>query len=126
MLGEAPVVASIPVVDLQRARSFYTQILGLKERSSSDPDGIYLEAGQGTKLFIYRRGEPTKAEHTAASFRVDDVRATVTALKAKGVTFESYDLETIKTDRDGVAHVGDVTAAWFKDPEGNILDVANM
>src|SRR5437667_9554091 len=97
MLGSAPVVANVPAVDLQRARAFYADKLGLKE-SAMGPDGVYFEAGQGTKIFMYERSEATKAEHTAASFKVDDVLATVNALKGKGVKFESYDVGEIKTD----------------------------
>ena len=125
MLGGAPVVANVPVVDLQRARSFYTDKLGLKE-IMSDPGGVYFEAGQGSKLFLYQRGEPTKAEHTVASFKVDDVLSAVNGLKAKGVKFESYDLGEIKTDSNSIAHLGDLQASWFKDTEGNILCVGNM
>jgi predicted enzyme related to lactoylglutathione lyase len=126
LLGSAPVVANIPVVDLQRARTFYTQTLGLKEHPAAEPDAVYMDAGEGTRLFLYRRGEPTKAEHTAISFKVGDVPSTVQNLKSKGVKFESYDMGEIKTDADNIAHVGELAAAWFKDPEGNILCVANM
>jgi catechol 2,3-dioxygenase-like lactoylglutathione lyase family enzyme len=124
MLGSAPVVTNVPVVDLQRAKAFYTEKLGLKEAMSA-PDGIFLDAGQGTKLFLYQRAA-TKADHTVASFKVDDVLSVVTALKAKGVTFESYDMGEIKTGADNIARVGDLQASWFKDTEGNILCVANM
>jgi catechol 2,3-dioxygenase-like lactoylglutathione lyase family enzyme len=125
MLGSAPVVANVPAVDLQRARSFYADKLGLKELGGM-PDGAMFEAGQGSKIFIYERPEATKAEHTAASFKVDDVLAAVKALKAKGVTFESYDMGELKTDADNIARMGDLQASWFKDTEGNILCVANM
>lgn len=125
MLSSAPVVANVPVVNLQRARTFYSDKLGLKE-TMSQPGAAYFEAGQGTKIFLYERGEPTKAEHTAASFKVDDVPSAVNALKAKGVTFEAYDMGEIKTDANNIAHMGDLQASWFKDTEGNILCVGNM
>jgi predicted enzyme related to lactoylglutathione lyase len=125
MLNSAPVVANVPVVDLQRAKAFYLEKLGLKELIA-DPGGVYMEAGQGSKLFLYQRGEPTKAEHTVASFKVDDVPAAVTALKAKGVEFESYDMGDLKTDENNIARMGDLQASWFKDTEGNILCVGNM
>ena len=126
MLGSAPVVANIPVVDMQRARDFYTQTLGLKEQPAAEPGAVFMDAGEGTRLFLYQRGEPTKAEHTAVSFKVGDVPGTVKGLKAKGVAFESYDMGEIKTDADNITRLGDLMAAWFKDPEGNILCVANM
>ena len=125
MLSSAPVVTNIPVVDLERAKSFYREKLGLKE-ADSNPGGVAFQAGQGTIVFLYQRPEATKAEHTVASFKVDDVQSTVNALKAKGVTFESYDMGDLKTDQDNIARMGPLQASWFKDPEGNILCVANM
>lgn len=124
MLGSAPVVANVPVVDLERAKSFYTDSLGLKV-AMTVPDGIVFEAGQGTRIFLYQRGA-TKADHTVASFKVDDVAGTVVGLKAKGVAFESYDMGELKTDANNIAHIGPLQAAWFKNTEGNILCVANM
>ena len=112
MLGSAPVVANIPVVDMQRAKTFYTQTLGLKQQPAVEPDAVYMDAGEGTRLFLYQRGEPTKAEHTAISFKVGDVSATVKDLKAKGVKFESYDMGEVKTDADNIAHLGELMAAW--------------
>jgi catechol 2,3-dioxygenase-like lactoylglutathione lyase family enzyme len=125
MLSSAPVVTSIPVVDLQRAKAFYLDKLGLKEGMTAPDGGVILNAGEGTRLFLYQRGQ-TKADHTVASFKVADVLGTVNALKAKGVQFESYDMGELKTDSNNIARMGDLQACWFKDPEGNILCVSNM
>jgi predicted enzyme related to lactoylglutathione lyase len=124
-LANAPVVANMPAVDVDRAKAFYTEKLGLKSLEVPVPDALMFEAGDGTKLFLYKTAA-TKAEHTAASFKVDDVEAVVKELKDKGVEFESYDMDPIKTDEDNISRMGELMAAWFKDSEGNILCVANM
>ena len=124
-LSDAPVLVNLTASDVQRAKAFWTEKIGLKEVSGGDENGVYLEAGQGTKIFIYDSGAP-KATNTVASFKVDDVLSTVNELKGKGVAFESYDMPEIKTDENSIAHWEDMQAAWFKDSEGNIICVENM
>jgi catechol 2,3-dioxygenase-like lactoylglutathione lyase family enzyme len=124
MLGTAKVVPTIPVTDLNKAKEFYTNTLGLSVAKES-PMGIQFQAGEGTQLYIYQRG-PSKADHTLAAFEVDDLEGTVDALKAKGITFEQYDFPGLKTNEKGIADSegeGE-RAAWFKDPDGNILAVS--
>ncbi|MCH7492271.1 VOC family protein [Patescibacteria group bacterium] len=121
MLGDAKVEVTIPVVDLDRAKKFYGETLGLKPMGVDIPESELYEAGSGTLVYIYLRGA-TKADHTVASFEVPDVEETVKELKEKGVVFEEYDNEQVKTV-DGVATLGDSKVAWFKDTEGNILAV---
>jgi catechol 2,3-dioxygenase-like lactoylglutathione lyase family enzyme len=123
MLTDYPVSPTIPVADVEKAKDFYQNTLGLKVSDMSMPDGVLFEAGGGSRLYIYQR-TPTMAEHTLASFMVDDVNAVVSDLKNKGVEFEQYDMPNgIKTDENGVAEMGGVKSAWFKDPDGNILAV---
>jgi len=124
MLTNAAIHPTLPAVDLGRSRKFYEEILGLKVAATDPSPGILFEAGEDTRVYVYQRGA-TKAEHTAASFTVDDVEATVKELKAKGVTFEEIDTPTFKTV-DGIATMGEMKGAWFKDTEGNILAVTNM
>ena len=126
MLKTATVTPTLPAVDLKRARKFYEEKLGLKVVKEDPSPGITLEAGKGTKLYIYQRGA-TKADHTVAEFTVDDVEAEVKALKAKGVKFEEYDIPSmgIKTV-NSIAVMGGYKGAWFKDTEGNILGISNM
>ena len=125
MLSKASVRPTLPVVEMKRARQFYEGKLGLKV-IKTDPSGALLQAGNGTSLYIYQRGQ-TKADHTVAAFTVKDVEAEVNELKAKGVKFEEYDMPAmgIKTV-NGVATMGEYKAAWFKDTEGNILGLSNM
>jgi len=125
MLTNAPVSVSMPAVDLARARKFYVETLGLKEREVPEDVGAMFEAGGGTILFLYER-EATKADHTVASFTVESVEASVAELTERGVVFEQYDMGEIKTDERGVAVLGDSKVAWFKDGEGNILSLNEM
>ena len=123
MLGSSPVYCTMPAVDIQRAKEFYTQKLGLKfiEIPDADTGGMF-EAGDGTRIILYER-EASKAEHTAATFSVDDVEVIVDGLTARGVVFEQYDLDEIKTDQRGIAVLGNIKAAWFYDSEGNIIGI---
>jgi catechol 2,3-dioxygenase-like lactoylglutathione lyase family enzyme len=124
MLTNAPVHPTLPVVDLERAKKFYEEKLGLKVIRTDPSPGAVLQGGEGTILYIYQRAA-TKADHTAASFTVKEVEATVKELKAKGVVFENIDTPSFKTV-DGIFTMGDIKGAWFKDTEGNTLAVTNM
>ena len=123
MLGEARIGANVPVSDVDAAVEFYQGKLGLTlfERGQEEPYARFSGAGQ-TKLAVYQSAGAGAARHTLASFVVDDVRAIVEALKGNGVVFEEYDMPGIKTEA-GVATMGDTRAAWFKDPDGNILEI---
>ncbi len=129
MLADAPVVASLPCVDLQGAKNFYGEILGLPEMAipgaeeGGPAEVAFFQCGAGTNLLVYRRETPTTADHTAAAWIVADIEATVDALVAKGVKMETYDLPDVEYDERGIARSEGVASAWFKDPEGNILAV---
>jgi predicted enzyme related to lactoylglutathione lyase len=119
MLNRAPVMTMLPVKDLERARDFYVNKLGL-EGEGLAADGKFVIRASGTKLGLMPKPEGTKAEHTAVSFQVDDVAAAIKALKARGVAFHDYDFPNFKTV-DHMIVLGDEKAAWFSDTEGNIL-----
>jgi catechol 2,3-dioxygenase-like lactoylglutathione lyase family enzyme len=124
MLTNAPIHPTLPVVDLERAFKFYEGVLGLKVLQKDPSPGAMMQAGEGTTFYMYQRAA-TKADHTAASFTVKDVEATVKELRGKGVVFEDIDQPGLKTV-DGIATIGDMKGAWFKDTEGNTLAVTNM
>ncbi len=122
MLANAPVIAILPVVDMERARDFYENKLGLRRNVDfSDESNVLYECGSGTHLSLYQRPTPTKADHTAAGWLVEDIEDTIRQLNAKGITCEQYDMPGIQTNAQGIAESGDARVAWFKDPEGNIL-----
>jgi catechol 2,3-dioxygenase-like lactoylglutathione lyase family enzyme len=119
MLAKASVTTMLPVIDMVRARAFYERCLGLTP-SGFRPDGKFLYHVGGSTLALFPRPEGTKAEHTAISFLVPDIAASIVELKKAGVVFESYDLPDFKTV-DHVCVLGAEKAAWFKDTEGNFL-----
>ena len=121
MLKNAFVYPTIPVTDLQKAKEFYEETLGLAIVMEV-PTGVIFRAGKDSQLYIYQRG-PSKADHTLAGFVVEDIEATIDELTGKGVVFEQYDYPGLKTDEKGIALQGPVKAAWFKDIEGNILGI---
>ena len=119
MLPSAQVTAMLPVKDLDRARRFYEQQLGLAA-GSAKPNGKFVYRCGGTEIALFPRPGGTKAEHTALSFKVDDIRASIRELESRGVRFADYDLPGLKTV-EHVCLLGAEKAAWFQDPEGNIL-----
>ena len=120
MLTRAPATTILPVRNLERARDFYEKRLGLAAVGLQQDGKFLFSLGDGGTLALIPKPEGTKAEHTAVSFKVDDVVAEIRALKAQGVVFEDYDLPGFRTEGH-VCVLGSEKAAWFKDPEGNIL-----
>ena len=120
MLQDAKVVANIPAADLARARGFYADTLGLEPVQENPYFLVYRTQG-GTDFQVYETEYAGKAEHTIAQFHVDDVRPVVDELKAKGLSFEHYDLPDTTWDGDVAGIPGMGHAAWFKDSEDNIL-----
>jgi catechol 2,3-dioxygenase-like lactoylglutathione lyase family enzyme len=109
----------LPVKDMARARSFYEVQLRLVPSGERSDGGLVYRCG-GTELALTPRAGGTKAEHTAVSFRVDDIGAAVADLEGRGVAFSDYDLPGLRTV-DHICVLGSEKAAWFSDTEGNIL-----
>jgi len=122
MLSSASVTANIPAADLDRARSFYADRLGMTPAAEVPEGGMLIyRTGGGTTFSVYQTEFAGQAGHTIAQFHVDDVQGEARALQSKGVTLETYDMPGVTWD-DGVADLGGMgQAAWFKDSEGNIL-----
>ena len=119
MLGDNDAIATIPVKDIDSARDFYEGKLGLMAGPSREEGVLTCKSGTSSVL-VYESQYAGTNEATAATWAVDDVDGTVRDLKQKGVTFEHYDLPNTKLQGD--VHVsGSMKAAWFKDPDGNIL-----
>jgi predicted enzyme related to lactoylglutathione lyase len=125
MLNDSKVTANIPAADLDRARSFYADKLGLTP-ADENPGGLVYRTAGGTVFFLYATEYAGQAGHTIAQFHVSDVAAEVKDLLSKGVTFEHYELPGISWDGD-IASAGDLgSMAWFKDSEGNVLCIDDM
>ena len=124
MLGDKRVTTAIPVQDVDRARPFYEGLLGLKVAGGPLADGsLEYECGAGTGVFTYPTAQNAgKSPATLAAWEVDDIGTTVKELRDRGVVFEEYDFPGLKTE-GGVATLPGARAAWFKDPDGNILNV---
>jgi catechol 2,3-dioxygenase-like lactoylglutathione lyase family enzyme len=112
--------ATVPAKDLDGTRRFYEEVLGAQP-VHEDPGGLLYKVGD-TYFSLYPTQFAGTAQHTLGAFMVRDVEAAVADLRGKGVTFEEYDMPGLKTV-NGIAELGGVRGAWFKDPEGNILSV---
>ena len=124
VLATAPASAVLPVQDAARAKEFYESKVGL-EVESPTPGYLFVHAGEGTQFLLYETAlKPTEATNLA--FRVPDIRAALSELRDRGVKFEDYDMPGLKTV-DGVADFGEMgLGAWFKDSEGNTINVVQM
>jgi catechol 2,3-dioxygenase-like lactoylglutathione lyase family enzyme len=120
MLGNKDAVATVAVKDLKAAKKFYEGTLGLEPAETQEPEAVTYKSGSSNVL-VYRSQYAGTNRATAATWGVGrDIEKVVQALKAKGVAFEHYDLPGLT--RKGDVHVGgNMKAAWFKDPDGNIL-----
>ena len=122
MLGARNSIATIAVKDLEVARVYYEEKLGL-EVARELPEGISYRTGS-TTLLVYASRYAGTNQATCVTWAIEDVEQVARELSAKGVTFEHYDLPG--TTVEGDVHVeGDRKAVWFKDSDGNILSVVN-
>jgi catechol 2,3-dioxygenase-like lactoylglutathione lyase family enzyme len=120
MLDRADVYATVPAQNLERAKAFYADKLGLRPEQER-PDGLHYRCGSGGFLLFESSGEPS-GTHTQLGWDVDDVEAAVARLRENGVVFEEYDMPGFKTV-DGIAEIEGAKGAWFKDSEGNLLAI---
>ena len=121
MLNESRVEANIPASDLDRARDFYAGKLGLTPSQEFDGQALAYRTAGGTAFNVYRTEYAGQAGHTIAQWHVSDLESEVRDLKAKGVTFEVYDMPGVEWDGEIASIPGMGRAAWFKDSEGNIM-----
>jgi catechol 2,3-dioxygenase-like lactoylglutathione lyase family enzyme len=120
MLKNSKAFSGFAVDDLERAREFYGQTLGLE--LSPEDELLSLHLGGGTDVFVYPKPDFKPATYTILNFPVDDIDAAVDDLTERGVRFERYD--GFEQDEKGIARGDEGPAiAWFKDPAGNILSV---
>jgi len=122
----------LPAQDLDRARAFYAEKLGL-EPADERPGGILYRVGD-TEFALFASGGRATGDHTQMGFEVEDLEATVAELKARGVVFEEVDVPGLRT-RDGIADIegnypsknaSGERGAWFHDSEGNLLGIGQL
>jgi predicted enzyme related to lactoylglutathione lyase len=122
MFRQTKAFSGFSVNDIQKAKEFYGQTLGLEV--TEEAMGILtLHISGGGKIIIYPKPNHTPATFTILNFPVTDVEKTVDELTSRGVQFEQYDFGQMKTDKKGIVRGQGPTIAWFKDPAGNILSV---
>jgi catechol 2,3-dioxygenase-like lactoylglutathione lyase family enzyme len=124
-LASYRVSAAIPVTDMGKAKEFYEGTLGLSGGHEEGDGGITYPCADGSEIHPYPASDSAgKSGATLAFWTVDNVEKVVEELSSKGVTFEQYDADPIKTNDQGIAEFDDGNkVAWFRDPDGNILAV---
>ncbi|MDQ3966891.1 MAG: VOC family protein [Thermoproteota archaeon] len=124
MLGDKDAVANIAVKNLETAKKFYEETLGLTQIGAEGQEVIVFRSGSST-IYVYKSQYAGTNQATALTWVVGkDIEGVVRELKDKGVTFEHYDMPDVT--REGDIHVaGNMKVAWFKDPDGNILNIIN-
>lgn len=120
MWKERRTAAMVPASDIERAKTWYAETMGLKP-DFEDPSGVQYMTGGGTEFWVYPSQFAGTNQATCMGFLAKDLQSEMDDLKSKGVTFEEYDIPGVKTV-DGIADFGNgERGCWFKDSEGNIL-----
>ena len=124
MLGDKDAAANIAVKNLETAKKFYEDTLGLTQTDAEGQEVIVFKSGNST-VNVYRSQYAGTNQATAVTWMVgEDIEGVVQQLKVKGIIFEHYDMPGVT--REGDVHIaGDMNVAWFKDPDGNILNIAS-
>jgi catechol 2,3-dioxygenase-like lactoylglutathione lyase family enzyme len=124
MLGDKDAVANIAVKNLETAKKFYEETLGLTQIGAEGQEVIVFRSGSST-IYVYKSQYAGTNQATALTWVVgEDIEGVVQELKAKGVTFEHYNMPDV-TREDDIHVAGNMKVAWFKDPDGNILNIIN-
>lgn len=124
MLRQFPLSVRSAALDLDRARQWYEDKLGLTP-DQSDPGGHWYRFGGDTWLYLYGTPSAGTAKNTIAGWAVKDIDAVMANLRERGVTFEDYDFGEMKTV-NGLVDFGGAKAAWFKDSEGNTYELTEV
>ncbi|QXV67585.1 VOC family protein [Mucilaginibacter sp. 21P] len=125
MLKDSKAFSGFSVKDIDAAHKFYKETLGLDVEQHDDMGGmltIHIN-GNDNGILIYPKPNHEPATYTILNFPVQDIVSVVRGLKERGVEFENYDTEYLKTDADSINRSGGPLIAWFKDPSGNFLSV---
>jgi catechol 2,3-dioxygenase-like lactoylglutathione lyase family enzyme len=122
MLEYSKAFSGFAVDDMDKARRFYGETLGIQ--TSEDNDLMTLHLAEDREVLVYPKPDHTPATYTILNFPVDDIDAAVDELAARGVSFERYD--GFGQDEKGIAREEGPDIAWFKDPAGNILSVLQL
>ncbi len=123
MLEEFPIHATVAASDIERAKAWYQDKLGLTPKKEG-MGSLWYEFSPGTWLLVYPTGAAGTAQNTQAGWAVKNIEAVMEQLRARGVEFEDYDMGEMKTVNGLIDVPGQGKAAWFKDSEGNIFELS--
>jgi catechol 2,3-dioxygenase-like lactoylglutathione lyase family enzyme len=121
MFADTKAFSGFAVDDVEKAREFYGETLGLKTSVLEEGNLLVLHLAGDRDTFVYRKPDFEAATYTILNFPVEDVEKAVDELTARGVRFEQYD--GFEQDEKGIARAMGPPIAWFTDPAGNILSV---
>jgi catechol 2,3-dioxygenase-like lactoylglutathione lyase family enzyme len=124
-LSEFPVHAVLPATDFERAKAWYGGKLGLTPSQEEGPNGWY-RCAEGTWFILTVSQYAGTAQNTAVGFTVKDIESVMAALRARGVEFLEYDFGEMGKTENGLMTMGPYKAAWFKDSEGNIIELSQV
>ncbi len=125
MFKDSKAFSSFSAKDIEKAKDFYSRILGLKV--TEEMEGILsLHIADGNNVIIYPKPDHSPADFTVLNFPVDNIEKAVEGLNKHGVKMEIYNEADLKTDDKGIMRGNGPTIAWFKDPDGNILSVLEV
>ena len=122
MLSSFPAYATLPTADVDRLLHFYSDVLGF-DVAEETAGGVYLRAGDGTLFALTRQSGRASGTHTQLGFRVRGIEAVVADLRSRGVAMEEYEMPRTV---DGIADVPVGRAAWFRDPDGNLIGLVEF
>lgn len=122
MLKDSAIMAVLPAKDINRAKEFYRDKLGLEPSGSLEEDSLLYRCGNGTGFLVYQTDNAGTAKNTQMGWETNDFDAEMEELRRRGVVFEDYDQPGLKTE-NGVASSDWGKSAWFLDSEGNILNI---
>ena len=126
MLKDMELMAVLPAKDIDRAKEFYRDKLGLEPVQTIENDNLIYRCGKGTGFLLYRTDNAGSARNTQMAWGVQDVEKEVEELRARGVVFEDYDMPGLKTENGIATMEGMGKGAWFLDSEGNILNISSL
>ena len=123
MLKDSNIMAVLAAKDINRAKDFYRDKLGIEPSDSMEEGSLMYSCGQGTGFLIYQTENAGTAKNTQMGWETDNLEREMEELRGRGVVFEEYDFPGLKTE-NGVATADWGKAAWFLDSEGNIINIA--
>ncbi|WP_090583335.1 VOC family protein [Arthrobacter sp. ov407] len=123
MLTDSNIIAVLPASDINRAKQFYRDKLGIEPSDSMEEGSVMYSCGQGTRFLIYQTENAGTAKNTQMGWETDNLEREMEELRSRGVVFEDYDFPGLKTE-SGVATASWGKAAWFLDSEDNIINIS--